>query len=55
LGLEGTFGRSFGVRKTELLDAKSSSAVLHAVIRYSTAVLDLGSIEEAGLHEKSQN
>jgi hypothetical protein len=52
-GLEGTSDRLFGVSKIEALEAvESSSAVLHAVIQYSNAVLDLGRIDEGELHEK---
>jgi hypothetical protein len=49
-GLESTSRRLFGVSKFEALE--STSAVLHAVIRYSSAVLDLGRIDEGDLHEK---
>ncbi len=55
-GPEGTSDRLFGVSKIETLEAvESSSAVLRAVIQYSNAVLDLGTIDEGELHEKSQN
>jgi hypothetical protein len=42
--------RLFGVSKLEALE--SNSAVLHAIIRYSNAVLGLGRIDEGELHEE---
>ena len=52
-GLEGTSDRLFGVSKIEALEAvESSSAVLHTVIQYGNAVLDLARIDEGELHEK---
>jgi hypothetical protein len=52
-GPEGTSDRLFGVSKREALKAvESSSAVLHAVTRYSNAVLDLGIVDEGESHEK---
>jgi hypothetical protein len=55
LGLEGTSDRLFGVSKIEALEAvESSIAVLHAVIQYGNAVLDLGRIGERELQKKPE-
>jgi len=44
-----------GVSKIEALEAvESSSAVLHTVIQYSNAVLDLRRIDKRQLHEEAR-
>ena len=54
-GRDGNSDRLLGVSKIEALEAvESSSAVLHTVIQYSNAVLDLRRIDKRELHEKAR-